>query len=65
MPYSSLYFGPADYAQTLEVNLGKIARSRELGFPAYKIEPLSDCVQTNDQIVDMAHRSQRPRRTAR
>jgi L-alanine-DL-glutamate epimerase-like enolase superfamily enzyme len=56
-PYSSLYFGPGSYETTLEVNLGKIARSRELGFPAYKIEPLSDCVQTNDQIVDMAHRS--------
>ena len=56
-PYSSLYFGPGEYASTLEVNLEKIARSRELGFPAYKIEPLSDCVQTNDQIVDFAHRS--------
>jgi L-rhamnonate dehydratase len=56
-PYSSLYFGPGSYDNTLEVNLGKIARSRELGFPAYKIEPLSDCVQTNDQIVDMAHRA--------
>ena len=56
-PYSSLYFGPADYPATLEVNLAKIARSQELGFPAYKIEPLSDCVQTNDQIVDMAHRA--------
>ena len=60
VPYSSLYFGPADYAQTLETNLGKIAFSQELGFPAYKIEPLSDCVQTNDQIVDMAHRAKRP-----
>ncbi len=56
-PYSSLYFGPSSYSHTLEVNLEKIARSRELGFPAYKIEPLSDCVQTNDQIVDMAHRA--------
>jgi L-rhamnonate dehydratase len=56
-PYSSLYFGPADYPTTLGVNLAKIARSQELGFPAYKIEPLSDCVQTNDQIVDMAHRA--------
>jgi L-alanine-DL-glutamate epimerase-like enolase superfamily enzyme len=56
-PYSSLYFGPGAYDHTLEINLEKIDRSRELGFPAYKIEPLSDCVQTNDQIVDMAHRA--------
>jgi L-rhamnonate dehydratase len=55
-PYSSLYFGPGTYADTLAVNLEKVAASQALGFHAYKIEPLSDCVQTNAQIVDMADR---------
>jgi L-rhamnonate dehydratase len=55
-PYSSLYFGPGRYADTLAINLEKVAASQALGFPAYKIEPLDDCVQTNAEILDMADR---------
>ena len=44
------------WPETLAINLEKVAASQTLGFPAYKIEPLADCVQTNAEILDMADR---------
>lgn len=53
VPYSSLYSGPLAFDQTVEWNRAAVAKSRELGFGAVKIEPLSDCTPTNEQIVEL------------
>ena len=54
VPYSSLYPGPLDWKDTFRRNMEMIEQSRELGFRAYKIEPLNDCVPTNRDVVNLA-----------
>jgi L-alanine-DL-glutamate epimerase-like enolase superfamily enzyme len=53
VPYSSLYGGPLSFEETVAWNRAAIARSRELGFRAVKVEPLDDCTPTNQQIVEL------------
>jgi L-alanine-DL-glutamate epimerase-like enolase superfamily enzyme len=53
VPYSSLYSGPLSFADTVAWNQEAVAKSRELGFRAVKIEPLDDCTPTNRQIVEL------------
>ena len=53
VPYSSLYSGPLAFEGTVAWNQQAVAKSRELGFRAVKIEPLDDCTPTNRQIVEL------------
>jgi L-alanine-DL-glutamate epimerase-like enolase superfamily enzyme len=53
-PYSSLYRGPLPFDKTREANEEMISKTRELGFKAFKLEPLDDCVPENHQIIELA-----------
>jgi L-alanine-DL-glutamate epimerase-like enolase superfamily enzyme len=53
VPYSSLYSGPLRFEDTVAWNKQAVAKSRELGFRAVKMEPLDDCTPTNRQIVEL------------
>jgi L-alanine-DL-glutamate epimerase-like enolase superfamily enzyme len=55
VPYSSLYDGPHEWRDTLAWNERAIVQSRELGFRAFKLEPLPDCVPGNREVVELAH----------
>jgi len=54
VPYSTLYPGPLAWDDTLRWNVEKITQSRELGFRAFKIEPLEDCAPSNREVVELA-----------
>jgi L-alanine-DL-glutamate epimerase-like enolase superfamily enzyme len=54
IPYTSLYSGPLSFEESLQWDIDKILQSRELGFKAYKIEPLDDCVPHHHQVVEVA-----------
>lgn len=53
VPYSSLYGGPLSFEDTVAWARDAVAKSRELGFRAAKMEPLDDCTPTNRQIVEL------------
>jgi L-alanine-DL-glutamate epimerase-like enolase superfamily enzyme len=53
VPYSSLYSGPLPFPETMAWNVEAVAKSRELGFRAVKLEPLDDCTPTNPDIVEI------------
>ena len=54
VPYTSLYSGPLSYEDSKAWDVEKILQSRQLGFTAYKIEPLDDCVPEHHQVIEVA-----------
>ena len=56
-PYCTVYGGPLEWNETLAWNERTIARTRELGFKAFKIEPLEDCTPGNGEVVELARRA--------